>query len=222
MQGRESPKAKIMRPDQKKGFTLLELLISMTIVSIIVVIVFGAFRVGVRAWEKGEKDVQVNQRLRIGLDRVKAQLASICTQKILNGGKKQFFLKGDDKNIEFVSLVSMMPGNDSGMVYAKYKVESDYETGTERFLFYEKNIVLPDRDAGLSSPGDDEFYEIISGVQSITFEYLQESTGGYNFNEEQSWNSGVHSGFPKAISIAVKKDKKTAPVRVIARIEQGE
>lgn len=211
-----------MGHDQKSGFTLLELLISLTIVSIIVVIVFGAFRIGVRAWEKGEKDVHVNQRLRIGLDRIKSQLASVCTQKIMNGGKHQFFLKGDDKNIEFVSFTSMMPGNNSGMVYAKYKVESDYETGTERLLFYEKNIVLPDRDAGVSIPDDDEFYEIISGVQSIKFEYMRGNTGGYNFNEQQLWNSGVHSGFPKAISIAIKKDENTDPVRVIARIEQGE
>lgn len=222
MRKREILKADKMRHDQKKGFTLLELLISMTIISIIVVIVFGAFRIGVRAWEKGEKDVQIHQRLRIGLDRVKAQLASVCTRKIMDAGKQQFFLKGDDKNIEFISLVSMMPGNGYGMVYAKYKVEYDYETETERFLFYEKNIVLPDREAGSSSPDDDEFHEIISGMQSITFEYLQASTGGYNVNEEQEWNSGVHSGFPKAIGIVVKKDDKTVPVRVIATVEQGE
>jgi len=46
----------------RDGFTLLELLISMTILAMIVVIIFGAFRVGIRAWEKGEKDLGVRQR----------------------------------------------------------------------------------------------------------------------------------------------------------------
>ncbi|HEX7533874.1 MAG TPA: prepilin-type N-terminal cleavage/methylation domain-containing protein [Syntrophales bacterium] len=37
-----------------RGFTLLELLIALTITAMIVAIIFGALRIGIRAWEKGE------------------------------------------------------------------------------------------------------------------------------------------------------------------------
>ena len=65
-----------MLRNANKGFTLLELLISLTILGVIVVIIFGAFRIGIRAWEKGEKDVESRQRQRIVLDLSKQQLAS--------------------------------------------------------------------------------------------------------------------------------------------------
>ena len=33
-------------------------MISLTIMALVLVLVFGAFRIGSRAWEKGEKDVE--------------------------------------------------------------------------------------------------------------------------------------------------------------------
>ena len=208
-----------MDHNKDNGFTLLELLISMTIISIIVVIIFSAFRVGVRAWEKGEQNVHIQQRLRIGLDLVKQQLASVCSRKIMDGGKRPFYLKGDDKTMEFVSLVSMIPGSESGMVFTRYIIKSDYETQTDRLSFYEKKIVLPDKDTRIN-PDDEDFYEIISGVHDISFEYLNDIFGGEASHWLQSWNHGVK--FPMAVRITIKKDKAAAPVYIIARIEQGE
>ena len=40
----------------KKGFTLLELMLSLAIMGLVLLIIFGALRVGTRAWEKGEKE----------------------------------------------------------------------------------------------------------------------------------------------------------------------
>ena len=71
-----------MLSGNSRGFTLLELLISLTIVALIVVIIFGALRIGIRAWEKGEKDVDVRQRQRIVLDLIKRQLASTCVSDV--------------------------------------------------------------------------------------------------------------------------------------------
>jgi len=45
-----------------RGFTLLELLISLTILSLVTVLIFGAFRMGIRAWEKGERNIDGRQR----------------------------------------------------------------------------------------------------------------------------------------------------------------
>ena len=105
------------------GFTLLELLISLTIMGLIVVVVFGAFRIGVRAWEKGEKDVETHQRQRVVLNLIKRQLASIFVHKVGNGNHRPFFLKGDKKSMEFLSNTSITPGNLSGLLYAIYVVK---------------------------------------------------------------------------------------------------
>ena len=70
------------------GFTLLELLISLTIIGLILVIVFGALRIGARAWEKGERDVETHQIQRIVLDNMKRQIASTCLREIMSEDEK--------------------------------------------------------------------------------------------------------------------------------------
>lgn len=69
----------------------MELLISLTIISVIVVIISGALRIGVRAWEKGEQDIETRQRYRIVLDLMKRQLTSICLRKMTDKSRQSFF-----------------------------------------------------------------------------------------------------------------------------------
>ena len=45
----------------KKGFTLIELIIAITIVSMIMAIILGGMRLSIRAWEVGEGRVEVYQ-----------------------------------------------------------------------------------------------------------------------------------------------------------------
>ena len=56
------------------GFTLMEVLLSLSILSIILVVILGALRIGVRAWEKGENVLSVQQRARTILDQLSRQL----------------------------------------------------------------------------------------------------------------------------------------------------
>ncbi len=94
-------------------------MIALTITAVIVVIIFGALRIGIRAWEKGEKDVDIRQRQRIVLDLIKRQLASTCVSDVWGKDQQLVPLKGDNKSIEFVSHIPMAPGNRFGMVYVE-------------------------------------------------------------------------------------------------------
>ena len=42
---------------QQAGFTLLELLIAMTLLGMILVLLFGGLRLGVRSWDASQKQV---------------------------------------------------------------------------------------------------------------------------------------------------------------------
>ena len=52
------------RSEASAGFTLLELIISLTIIAVIAVMVQNGFRLSVSAWEKGESAVEEQQRYR--------------------------------------------------------------------------------------------------------------------------------------------------------------
>lgn len=49
---------------REAGFTLIEILISLTILSLVLGVIMGGFRLGNRTWEKGEQRLEELQRLR--------------------------------------------------------------------------------------------------------------------------------------------------------------
>lgn len=53
---------------KRKGFTFIELLVSISIFSIIIVSLYSAFRVGLSAYRKGEQIASLNQKIRLCLD----------------------------------------------------------------------------------------------------------------------------------------------------------
>lgn len=208
-----------MLRNANKGFTLLELLISLTILGVIVVVIFGAFRIGVRAWEKGEKDVESRQRQRIVLDLIKHQLASTCLREVKDASQQSLLLKGDNKSIEFVSHLPMAPGNQFGMVYVKYVVKPEDGGKRERLTFWEKNIVLLNKETDMSELHEDDFFELFPGVQSIAFEYLKGGTDEETSQWQETWDQAIDEGFPRAIRVILMEDVEKAPIYVIARIE---
>ena len=198
-----------------KGFTLLELMIALTITAVIVVIIFGALRIGIRAWEKGEKDVDIRQKQRIVLDLIKRQLASTCVSN-WERDLQMIPLKGDHNSIAFVSRIPIKPGNRLGLFYVQYAVKQDKNKDKQHLIFYEKNIELPDIkiDAGTLDEGD--FSELLPGMKSIVFEYLKDRPGEKLSLWQKSWDPAVDQGVPRAVRITLKENNEKTPIYVIA------
>jgi len=200
----------------QRGFTLLELLISLTIVSVIVVIMFGALRIGIRAWEKGERDLDMRQRQRIVLDLIKRQLASTSVGEVWGGDQQLVSLKGDTKSVEFVSHIPLTPGNQFGMVYVKYVVKQKKGDEGERLAFRERNVASPDAKTSAGNPEEGDFSELLTGMKSIVFEYLKVRPGEEASRWQKSWDPAIDKGVPRAIRVTLEEDDEKAPIYVIA------
>ncbi len=55
---------KMIKLRQKSGFTLIEVMISLTILSLIMGVILGGFRLGNKSWQKGEQRLDEQQRMR--------------------------------------------------------------------------------------------------------------------------------------------------------------
>ena len=209
-----------MFKSSENGFTLLELLISITIVAVIIAIIFGAMRAGIRVWEKGEQNIESRQRQRIILNMLKRQLASVCLSNITYT-REPFYLKGSEKRIEFVSSVSLLSATEGGYVHVVYSISpSEIDTETEICSLSETNFI--DMNSGQVVGGSDkkDFTELISGFKEISFEYLNE-----NENEEKEkfewtdeWNIKDKKKFPKAIKINLKANEDDFSLSIIASV----
>lgn len=202
------------------GFTLLELMISLTIVGLVLVIVFGALRIGVRAWEKGEKEVDIHQRQRVVLNLLKAQMASISAEAISGEEADQFLFKGEADSMSFISNLPIVPTNTSGMVFVRYMIERADQGNGYKLMVYEKSLAFIDKKKEMKTPNESEFFELIPAAKGIQFEYLP-----YPENEEEtpewqeSFDSENDKGNPIAVRIVLQQENRDAPLIVVARLE---
>lgn len=200
------------------GFTLLELLISLTIVGVVLVIIFGSLRIGVRAWEKGEASVEAQQREKVVLALIKRQISSFCAREIKQGGKEPYLFKGDESSMSFMSRHPVVPTTRSGMVYVKYVVNSTDE-GSEELALYEQDVVSMTSKGILEDPDEADFYVLIPEAYYIAFAYLKRpEEGGLTPEWQEVWDPGSDEGFPIAVRMTFQRDEDAMTLRVIAPI----
>lgn len=208
-----------MKPEafiNKNGFTLIELLITITIFAVSIAIVFGGLRVGVRAWEKGEADIDLRQRNRIVLDLLKRQIKSTYLFNVEEDGETSILFKGENKSLEFVSGISLNPGSRKGLVHVKYSVQDNRKTEKKELQFFEDVNPLLAQDSEIDEEA--EFKTLLPEIEELAFEYfgsLEDDEAGAWHPE---WDAEQTEALPAAVKLILKTGPKTEAITVIASV----
>jgi general secretion pathway protein J len=204
---------------RQSGFTLIELLLSLSILSIILVVILGALRIGVRAWEKGETVLSIQQRSRTILDQLSRQLTSAAV--LMSAQEEQPLVKfaGNSQTIEFTSGLPLIAKIQIGPVHVKYVIETD-SNGKKRLLLYEENITAEDYLSERQLRHDTDALVLIEALEDLRFEYLGAESQGPDLNWTSLWQSQNLTDLPRAVRITYRDEKDRHKVRVIARIHQ--
>lgn len=136
-------------------------------------------------------------------------------------GKKIYF-KGDETSLEFLSGVSMVPGNKYGIVYVRYQVSSDQNS--KKMSFYEKNITHISDSINLHDVKSDDFYELFPEIHEFGFEYLKEYTDAdileNQLQWQKTWDPDIDKGFPRAVRIGFQETEQSHPVYIVIPIKK--
>lgn len=90
--------------NRERGFTLLEVLISLTILGLIFVAVLGAIQVGSKSWEKGEQRTEENLRNRTLYDTLARELTTLYPLRIKDQDKEIITFRGSSDSLTFATL----------------------------------------------------------------------------------------------------------------------
>lgn len=172
---------------RRNGFTLIELVIAITIFSLIAVIIGGAFRLGIQAWQKGEKEANDAQQLRILSSLLSQQLKSCYPYKMKIPGRDEDIVvfRGDADSIMFVTTLA-----DSAFGGVKW-VQYVFKDAT---LSYKEGL-LPDNE--LEKKIKDKGEIIDSKIDELQFSYLSPDEEQW----QETWDFGEE--LPVAIKVRV-------------------
>ena len=144
-----------------RGFTLLELTISIALIGIIVLIIGGAMRLGTRAIESGEKRIAYLERTRSSLNIIDSQIQSFIPLVYVEDGEKKYYFKGDRETLQFSTNYSIW-GGEKGYVITTYSVKL-LENGKQAIFASETVAGRHNRvETMLSNPSERIFFEYFS------------------------------------------------------------
>jgi general secretion pathway protein J len=207
---------------RQSGFTLIEVLLALSILSIIMVLVLGAMRIGVRAWEKGEDMLATQQRSRTVLDLLTRQVTSASVLMSIQNRQPLVEFAGGTRVLEFTSSLPLINRMQYGPVHVRYVIETDPD-GNRRLLLFEENIMPEDYLSERQLRHDREPRVLIGQFEDLRFEYLDTERNGSESPPgwTASWHPEKPTDLPRAVRITFRDEKGGHDLRVIAPIYQS-
>ncbi len=176
----------------------------MTLLSLILVIVFGGFRLGMSAWEKGESIKEKYQKIRITSQLISRQVRSIVPYKIQTKKAEGDYLafEGKPQSLRFISALPIKSHRREGFVHALYRYQEDGPQGG-RLVLYEQRVL--NRDLFAEEPKEESGIPLIEGISKILFEYYQEEDASKNQSEAwmEEWNAKEKKELPQCVRMTV-------------------
>jgi general secretion pathway protein J len=206
------------------GFTLLEMVVTMTILGFILLIIFGAFRLGISAWEKGESSREEYQKVRAVSQLVSRQLKSIVPYKMKTEKAEGDYLafEGKARSVKFVSALSMRGKRSEGFVYGIYEFREGGSQGGS-LIAYEQRVL--NKNFFEERPKEESGTPLIEGISDVRFEYYREGDPEKSRTEGwvEDWSAKEEKELPRAIRMTITNDngkggKEQVPLTLLASI----
>ena len=186
------------------GFTLVEVLVALTILSMVLSIIFAAMSLGIRSWEKGSSIEETAQDLRALSMRLSNEIGSMYPYIIYINGAKTYVFQGERERLGFVTTNenSMPDLPRGGTKWVNYFLDRD-----KGLVAREK--ILPD--SSVMEDKDGRLTEVEPSIEDLRFQYLESSI----WND--SWDANEKKGFPEAIKVNLTFDEGE-PVSIVVPI----
>ena len=186
-----------------RGFTLLELILSISILSVVLVIIYATLSMGARTWEKGERDIESLQRKRVVMNLLSREIKSTFPYKVtpseLDDHKEFYAFDGKKDSLSFVSAVPLRGGK-GGLSWLTFWVEDDLG-----LVVTERDALRADIFKERENLDKDELEVLDPQVTDIRFEYYQLKSGGTEGEGEgeweEKWDAEKEGTLPHAVKV---------------------
>lgn len=146
---------------RQAGFTLLELVVAITLMGLVLVVLYSGLRLGLNGWDSGERRAEATNRLRLAQEFLRRQLMqSLTVYEINEEQQRAVAFSGQPDRIEFVTPMLAQLGQ--GGLY-RVRVEI-----SDNRLWIRWRPYLSDN----SGSGKDKESVLLEGVTGVEWAYF--------------------------------------------------
>jgi general secretion pathway protein J len=190
------------------GFTLVEVMVSMTILGFIILMVYGVFRLGGAAWEKGDQIREKYQKNRSASQLISRQVKSAVPYKIKPQKAEGDYLafEGTANSLRFVSALPLKTMQNEGLVYVFYEFQAGGIEGG-RLILYEQRAL--NRNFIEERPKEELAVSLFEEMAEVKFAYYREENQDKNqmAGWVETWSAKEEKELPKAVQITMVSNK---------------
>ena len=172
------------RPHSTHGFTLLEILMAISIFAIVISLAYGAYRSTFRIIDQTESQTEIYNQARIAMDRISCDLGSLYLgSKGFLQGKAQTLGNKEAGTIQFTSTAHLVLNREeqaAGFATISYSVEEDPETRELSLLRHD----LAFRPSESEEPVSGKGLLLCDGLQEVRLIYYDNKG-----EQKDSWDS---------------------------------
>ena len=209
-------------PVATRGFTLLEMLVGLTLLGVMLILIYASLNVGLRAWDTGERRVSEAARQRVVQSFLRRELSQLFPVRWRGIAESKIAFEGAKDELKFVTMLTLgASAREGGLQWGHLYVAGDETPGGERgqTLFIKRsafNLQAKDWD------GVDEAKPIalVTGVKAFELGYY----GAENDTVDPQWTSEWINPLrmPQLIRITLQVDDGRNVPPLIVSLRLGE
>jgi prepilin-type N-terminal cleavage/methylation domain-containing protein len=193
--------------NRPEGFTLIEVLVSVTLVALIALCLWGVLRISVSSWKRGTESMDANQRYRATLDLVQKQMASVSglvpALDLQTGAGQSPIFVGSETMVQFVSLSPLRFRDNPGLTVVTYEIVPG-DAGEYALVERESRYFGGDPTLSVSFEVTNEpVTTIFDHLAGAALEYFDPGTSEVPAQWVREWNAQEKAKLPTAIGMTL-------------------
>lgn len=185
---------------REQGFTLLELMVAMTLVSMLLSMIYASFSVVVRSWDGIDRVSTDNEEMRVFQTFLQQKLSMarpLISHQSENAG---LLFSGANNSLSFTATSPAHMQDRDGLY--NYTLETRQEnSGTILEMYYES--IKPDSVVNRQA---DQGIKLLDNISSVDFSYFGKPQGKGKTGWHSEWSSSFK--LPSMVRIRVRRDSK--------------
>lgn len=186
--------------NKQQGFTLLELLIAMTLMGLILAILYGGLRLGMRSWEVGGQRAEQINEMRLVQDFIRRQLTqSMAVFRTDEDAERVTVFAGEPEQLTTVTpmLLFLKLG---GLYVVQFDMVEEGDNGQLRMRWY------PYRPNAQEEEIETQQAVLLSGVSELKWAYFGSREDGQEPSWYERWENNQRRPELVRLSLVVREE----------------